>query len=319
MTKQPNRTNAIVQSFPDFEDCFANIPDVLPIATQGEVSSAVKEELDKFWARCPCIPAFTESNSAAISRCDGRVNTNSGRAENYSACFTEGPQSTCTPITSLGELCSVCHRIHDDRIAWIAILRRASDRLTDSDLARYITHSLEFSHLCRNAWCINVAHIVVEDHPTNVTRRFCQLDRVNGKIDIADCEHDPPCIDTTKTSLKDLNTLIAELKEHQVSLKDTPASICPFEDCPERYGHASQHAMILHLCNEHSPGPIPPIVPDELSWECPKCEARMVTGKRIKAHVGKTANGVSCAAARQVGRGKGLDAKERGRVGEGSR
>jgi hypothetical protein len=78
-------------------------------------------------------------------------------AETHNAAFIKRPEST--RITSLSELCSVCHKIHDDRIPWIAILERASGRLTDSDLAKYITHSLEFSHLCRNAWCVNAAQL----------------------------------------------------------------------------------------------------------------------------------------------------------------
>jgi hypothetical protein len=34
---------------PVHRDSAADIPDVLPSATQGEVSSAVKQELDEFW------------------------------------------------------------------------------------------------------------------------------------------------------------------------------------------------------------------------------------------------------------------------------
>jgi hypothetical protein len=34
---------------PVHRDSAADIPDVLPFATQGEVSSAVKQELDEFW------------------------------------------------------------------------------------------------------------------------------------------------------------------------------------------------------------------------------------------------------------------------------
>lgn len=82
---------AMVQSYPKFEDHFADIPEVLPFATQGEVSTAVKEELDEFWARCPCIPAFTESKSAAISRCDGRLNKKGGRAANHTAAYIKRP------------------------------------------------------------------------------------------------------------------------------------------------------------------------------------------------------------------------------------
>jgi hypothetical protein len=91
-------------------------------------------------------------------------------------------------------------------------------------------------------------------------------------------------------------------------------SVCPFEDCPTGDEHFSQHELILHLCNEHSPSPIPPIVPDELRWQCPQCEARMVTGERMKAHMNKVAAGLDCASLLKGGRGQAFDAKVRGLI-----
>jgi hypothetical protein len=129
---------------------------------------------------------------------------------------------------------------------------------------------LEFSHLCRNAWCINSAHIVLEDRHTNNSRKLCQLDRIRGKTEMADCLHEPRCMDTTKIGLAELKELIVELRDHRDDLRNTPASMCPFEDCAERDSQVSQHKLILHLCNEHPPGPISPLVKKELAWQCPR-------------------------------------------------
>lgn len=141
------------------------------------------------------------------------------------------------------------------------------------------------------------------------------MDRVNGKIDIADCEHDPPCLDTEKTGLEDLKVLITELKEHQANLKDTPAPTCPFEFCRKRERHSSHHALILHLCNKHSPGPSPPLVGKELGWKCPQCKTWLIAGESIKIHMDKAANGLDCAGER-VARGTAFNARTRSMIGE---
>lgn len=123
-------------------------------------------------------------------------------------------------------------------------------------------------------------------------------------------------MDTMKTSLPDLRTLIAQLKEHRANLKDTPASI---EDRPLRHGHFNQDGLILHLCKQRPPGPIPPLESTGLGWKCPQCKAWLVTGKCIKAHMDKVAKGISCASLQKHGRGRISNAKVRGMIGDSDR
>jgi hypothetical protein len=100
------------------------------------------------------------------------VNKDGKASETYNAIFIKRPQSD--RLTSLGDVCPVCNKVHDDRVTWSTLLFRASGRLADRKLASYIDDHLEFSHLCLNAWCINSAHIVLEDRHTNNGRKLCQ-------------------------------------------------------------------------------------------------------------------------------------------------
>ena len=65
-----------------------------------------------------------------------------------------------------------------------------------------------------------------------MSSKLCQLETVNGKRNITDCKHEPRCTDTTKTSLEDLKSLIAEPQEHRDGLKDEPAFCLPFRGLP---------------------------------------------------------------------------------------
>jgi hypothetical protein len=58
------------------------------------------------------------------------------------------------------------------------------------------------------------------------------LEKISGKIQMADCHHEPKCVDTTNIGLAELKELIVELREHRADLRNTPAYICPREDCP---------------------------------------------------------------------------------------
>jgi hypothetical protein len=245
------------------------------------------------------------------------VNKDGKSIEAHNAIFIKRPQSD--RLTSLSDICPICNKVHDDRLTWIALLFRASGRLTDSQLTRYIDDQLEFSHLCRNAWRINSAHVALEDRATNNSRKMCQLEKIRGKAEMADCEHVPKCIDTTKIELVELKELIVELREHRVDLKNTPAPMCPFEDYAERDDHFSQHKLILHLYNEHSPGPIPPLVKNELACKCPKCKAWLMTGRQIKNHMDKAGMGVKCETTHLNARLAGLVVDVRGMIGDTDR
>lgn len=60
--------------------------------------------------------------------------------ESHNLCSIERSQST--RITSPSDRCSVCGKLHDDGLACIALLPRASGRPTNRQLTRYIHRSL---------------------------------------------------------------------------------------------------------------------------------------------------------------------------------
>ena len=92
-----------------------------------------------------------DSLSSAPGRCQRRSNTLRPLAmpaggsvgepiESHNLCSIERSQST--RITSPSDRCSVCGKLHDDGLACIALLSRASGRPTNRQLTRYIHRSL---------------------------------------------------------------------------------------------------------------------------------------------------------------------------------
>lgn len=108
------------------------------------------------------------------------------------------------------------------------------------------------------------------------------------------CVHSPPCVESTKHVLKDLEDQVKRFKVHLEDIKEVIVKRCPVAGCKERKTPRTQEDLLIHLVNKHSPGPVPPVVPNDLCWQCPRCGVFLVSDNSIRSHIDAGASASEC-------------------------
>jgi hypothetical protein len=174
-----------------------------------------------------------------------------------------------------------------------AALGRCPGLLDDDMLEKLSRGGVECSHRCFNAACINIAHIVLKNNQDNKNRRMCHDRWDDPDAPNIPCVHEPECVESTKHDLNELERQIARFKTHIEDMNSTVAKHCPFPGCKKKKVARTEEKLLIHLVNKHSPGPIPPIDPEFLSWKCPRCNTFLVADKSIRDHI-DAAQGTAC-------------------------
>jgi hypothetical protein len=136
-----------------------------------------------------------------------------------------------------------------------------------------------------NAACINIAHMCLENNLDNKSRRLCHLRFDDPEAENIVCPHEPECVESTKHDLGELKKQITRFKTHMEDTRSTVAGDFPVAGCTTRNQARTEERLLVHLVNEHSHGPIPPLGLKSLNWKCPRWDISIVADGSIRDHI----------------------------------
>lgn len=148
-------------------------------STSSKLPQQIRDQLLAIFKLLPCFPAYPEAPSVAFAKTSS---TGRGPPEFFH-------RHPTLRLWATEMLCGACGNMHEDKIQWAILLKRAFDILSDKDIDNMAKrpNSYAMSCICPNLACMQTLHNVIEPASVRKQRLACHAKLTGSASKMRDC------------------------------------------------------------------------------------------------------------------------------------